>query len=500
VAAGAQLIRYAPAPGAQPSPFFQGQVNDLPVFVEQYNRLSYLYVSFAGPLTIVIDAVDLTGYRLSPLRTAPPVVIEAGRLRFSLRQPQTLVLHRPGDEDSPRLIIFADPLEEDVPDPGQPGVVHLTTAYDVDASGGRLETATLQRALDETARAGAILFIPPGVYRTRELFVPSRAHIYLAGGAVLRATDGPEDDNPSYGYGLLRFENVSDITLRGRGMIDGGGSTWRGRGGWFGILYGNNAHQVHIEGLILRDSTTFNVWIERSSDWLIERVKIMADAGYVNTDGFDFISAQRIRVQDVFYLGTDDFTSHGSSEQQPDNNAAIVVQRAVIYTGGSFKIGTTAWQETIHDLRYEQIDIIYAEDVFGLYLVTGADYEDICFTDIFIEDLLDTPPGPRGWASSTLFTLRIEVADWEPGSAPARLGHIRRVHFRNIISAEPGKGQSVIIAYDDGRYRYAIEDIVFENVQVAGETLRSAAPFAIPLPAAVTLRFEPSAGDACQRP
>jgi uncharacterized secreted repeat protein (TIGR03808 family) len=76
------------------------------------------------------------------------------------------------------------------------------------------QTRALQRAIDETARAGAPLALPPGVYRTGLLKLPSGAKLIGVRGATRLAFTG--------GASLIACEGGEAVTLSGL-TLDGGG-------------------------------------------------------------------------------------------------------------------------------------------------------------------------------------------------------------------------------------------------------------------------------------
>ncbi len=92
---------------------------------------------------------------------------------------------------------------------------------DFGASGNKNENsqASLQLAIDACAEAGGgMVYFPPGAYTSGTLFLRSNVRLHLEAGAVLYSSKNP-DDFPK--RGLLYAEDIENITLEGRGTVDG---------------------------------------------------------------------------------------------------------------------------------------------------------------------------------------------------------------------------------------------------------------------------------------
>lgn len=105
--------------------------------------------------------------------------------------------------------------------------------------GSTLETAAINRAVEACAGAGGgIVHVPPGRYLTGTVRLLSHVTLELEGGAVLLGSENPGDypDIPDpwspHGTGhpttapLIYAENAKNITITGRGTIDGQGAIW----------------------------------------------------------------------------------------------------------------------------------------------------------------------------------------------------------------------------------------------------------------------------------
>jgi hypothetical protein len=103
--------------------------------------------------------------------------------------------------------------------------------------GQSMDRAAIQRAIDECADAGGTIYFPPGTYLSGSLELHSNITLHISSGAILLGSTNIADykayqpDEPSYNdaflrHSLLYAENVNNITITGRGTIDGQGGSF----------------------------------------------------------------------------------------------------------------------------------------------------------------------------------------------------------------------------------------------------------------------------------
>lgn len=140
---------------------------------------------------------------------------------------------------------------------------------------GRVQTNELQDAIDDAARRGAPLVLPPGNYLTGMLRLPDGAHLIGARGATRLVFDGN-------GSGLFAADGATRVTLSGL-AFDGGGHKLPPRRGL-----------VHIEGaanLVISDCAFDHcgasaLWLARCSGRIETcRFTAIADTAILSYDG-----------------------------------------------------------------------------------------------------------------------------------------------------------------------------------------------------------------------
>jgi polygalacturonase len=116
------------------------------------------------------------------------------------------------------------------------GAVFDVKHYGAAGDGRRLDTAAINQAIDACAAAGGgTVYVPPGRYLTGTVVLKSHVSLQVEAGATLLGSEEPEDypliDDPWDPAAkaiapLIYADHAENITLTGRGTIDGQGRAW----------------------------------------------------------------------------------------------------------------------------------------------------------------------------------------------------------------------------------------------------------------------------------
>jgi len=105
--------------------------------------------------------------------------------------------------------------------PTPTSITHVFNVREFGATGRKSDHAqeSIQKAIDACSQAGGgMVYLPPGEYTSGTLFLRSNIRLFIEAGAVLYSSKNPEDFPKR---GLLYAEDVENVTLEGRGMVDG---------------------------------------------------------------------------------------------------------------------------------------------------------------------------------------------------------------------------------------------------------------------------------------
>ena len=334
--------------------------------------------------------------------------INGRQVTFSLDHPANLTLEINGDTTS-SLHLFANPWETNVPD----------------------------------ATGSNTIYFGPGIHEVSDTIkVGSGQTLYLAGGAVLRGAgrNGP----------VVELKG-SHVALRGRGIIDGSQCPTHTRN-----LLSIQADDVTVEGVILRDSSTWNVPIRRSNRVALTNVKVFGCRA--NSDGFDICNSTDVTVDGCFLRTLDDLIVVKSDQGQGKVHH-VVARNCVLWNQVAHALSVGAeLREDVDDVLFTDCDVIHdtgREWTLRIYHCDAATVSNVRFENIRVEE------------SRKLISLWINKAIW---SRQAERGHIRGVTFQNIqaITAQPPRVE--LLGFDTG---HGIDDVTFDHVRINGRPLVS---------------------------
>ncbi|XP_050377538.1 probable polygalacturonase [Argentina anserina] len=188
-------------------------------------------------------------------------------------------------------------------------------------------------------RGGTLLYIPPGVYLTESFNLTSHMTLYLAKGAVIRATKDTKNwpliaPLPSYGRGrerpggryvsFIHGDGIHDVVITGEnGTIDGQGEVWwnmwRQRTLQFtrpNLIEFINSKNIIISNVVFQNSPFWNIHPVYSSNIVVRYVTILAPADSPNTDGIDPDSSSNVCIEDSYISTGDDLVAVKSGWDQ----------------------------------------------------------------------------------------------------------------------------------------------------------------------------------------
>lgn len=300
-----------------------------------------------------------------------------------------------------------------------------------------------------------VLYFGPGVHEVSHVVVRSGQTVYLAPGAIVRGIIRDDEPYQISGYSGLRVYaptfllQGTNITFRGRGILDGSRSTTHAR-----HLIEVRGHNISLEGIILRDSSTWTIPIRQSSHVRVQNVKLL---GYrANSDGIDICNSQDVTVEDCFIRTLDDLVVVKTDERQ-GTAERIRVQRCVLWNEVAHALSIGAeLRQPVSDVRFQDCDIIHdlgREWTLRVFHCDAAPIRDVLFEDLRIEE------SPR------LISLWIGQAVW---TRDRERGHIANVAFRHlqVATATP---RIELRGFDAD---HQVEKVLFDDIAINGTSLR----------------------------
>ena len=369
-----------------------------------------------------------------------------------------------------------------------------------------INTKAIQTAINKCAETGGEVVIPKGVFMSGTLYLKSKVNITIKEGGVLKAspffrdypdnivhyqnafthsTDGKSNANKAF----IFAEEVNDISITGKGTIDGSGDspafnlgnddTPKSRLRPCMLLIINSKH-IKLSDITLTNSA---YWMQNylGCEYLdLRGLKIFNHSNY-NQDGID-VDARHVLIENCHIDVDDDgicFKSHDKSRFVED----IVVRNCFISSNcNAIKFGTksmgglknvsithcTVQQASADCIRHWQKTLQFIDQpitvISGIALesVDGALIDHITIADIVMKDV-QTPIfivlGNRG--AKQMGDKRFYDTSIDPGLIGKQaVGKITNVVIKNIMATGHSKMTSSITAFP-GHY---IENVQFSNI------------------------------------
>lgn len=361
-------------------------------------------------IAVTYNKGEIDSARVRPLSYDIPFTIEGNTLQFSLEKPANLSVEVNGDIFH-NLHLFANPLDTFKVDKKNPDLIYFG----------------------------------PGIHRFEggEFRIPSGKTVYVAGGAVM--------------MGRMLIENVHDVKLLGRGIIDPSVK--------MGIRIANSRN-VYVEGLMATQCATGG-----SDSVTIRNVKVISYFGW--GDGMNVFSSRNVLFDRVFCRTSDDCTTvYGTRLGFEGPSSNITMQNSTLWADVAHPIfigihGNVDKPEILENLNYVNIDILDHKEkqlnYQGCLAINAGDenlIRNVRFEDIRIEN----------FRQGQLVNLRIFFNE-KYCKAPGR--GIENVVFKNVSYTGNRAEISVVEGYDAQR---KVRNIRFENLRINGQIISDDMP------------------------
>jgi hypothetical protein len=373
----------------------------------------YSFANFDMSGTVVVRITSRRSLKNVVIRpqsyNIKPILENDYTISFTLNRPLKLSLE-PDGKKSP-LLLFANPLEKNVPKAGDEGIVYFG----------------------------------PGVYKPEKIILESNQTLYIAGGAVVKAEV------------LIKGNNIN---ICGRGILDG--SDWQWRKGPVGNLIAiRNSTDVEINGITLRGSSHWTIVPRNSKRITIRNVKL-CNSRVQNDDGINPCNSQDVLITDCFIRSDDDCIALKGLDFRGENSnvEAITVENSTLWCDRAriFLLGHESRAAFMRNITFRNLDIIH----FTMTAFLLEPGEDMRLEDVTIEDIRMHGEGQREF-----IRLRPVVNQYMRKKIP---GFIRNIRFKNITLE--GKHGDYLIQIQGADTEHDVQDITFENVSIAGEKLQ----------------------------
>ncbi len=338
--------------------------------------------------------------------------------------------------------------------------------YGAVGDGNTLDSAAVQRAIDEAAATGADarVIVPGGRrYLVGTIQLKGTIDFHLADDAELLASIRPED----YGTAgaVLTARDVQGLSLTGTGRINGRSREfmahfdeqeewWRPKPFRPRLALLASCRDLTVRDITLAQAPSWTLHLVGCQQVLVDAIKIRNQLDVPNCDGIDPDHCRDVEIRNCDIICGDDpivikatrpFAAYGGSSN-------IHVHDCVIETQSSgVKIGTETVCD-IHHVRFERCKIKTGSRGCCIQLRDEGDVHDVLFRDITFKSRYHSVPWwGRGEAIS--FTAL-------PRTPGGKVGRIHDVRMENVTGLAEN---SVRIS---GSPESRIGHVAFENVAI----------------------------------
>ncbi len=375
------------------------------------------------------------------------------------------------------------------------------TDFGAVGDGKTLNTAAIQRAIDECADNGTV-YIPEGVFLSGALHLKSNMTLRLCEGSKLLGSPYKEDypvmryrfeglETDCYASlinaGIRDNEKIKNLKISGGGVIDANGARLkedeltapdikRGR-----AICVKNAENTALSGITVRQSPSWCVHFIYSDGIEISNIKIHTKFdengsayGIVNGDGIDIDSCKNVRIHDCEIASQDDCIAIKSGKDEEGRKIGIPTENVEIYDCAfRYGFGVAMGSEVSGGVRNVSVHDCDFDNTYSVASVKsprgrGAVIENVTYKNLTHKYDLNEQRDCRWFRGAIYIDEFYGHKEFDVlNAAPVDEGtpHIRNIGFENI-TVDTSAGNAIFMAGLPERH---LENISLRNVTAKGK-------------------------------
>lgn len=394
-------------------------------YMPELSRTPITYFDFEGEVEIevTVPKMELEQVTISPVSYGiePKVDAENHTVTFTVTEPDTYtVMFNNSPERA--VHIFANPLEKEVPD-----------------------------FEDEN-----VIYVGPGEWNMGTIALKDGQTLYLAGGAVV--------------YGRVLAEGVKDVSIMGRGIIDGSKFPgWRAQAPFVSLEI-NACSNVKVSDIIVLNP---NCWVFQgyeTENLVLDGLKIISCRP--NGDGISLQSCRNAEVKNGFVRSWDD-SLVVKNYYRNSNHISFTNMQLWTDFAQSMEIGYETNKgkmedSSITDIVFEDICVLhnYHKPVISIHNGDDAVVSDIVFRGITVEDA----QMGSGDGDVMPYLIDLNIAQSGSWSSTENRGIIENVTIDQVNVLSGKFCPSRINGYDG---EHKVRNVVISDLTILGEKVES---------------------------
>lgn len=350
-----------------------------------------------------------------------------------------------------------------------------------------INTSSIQEAIDKAHKiGGATVIIPKGIFLTGTLFLKENVTLRLEQGAILLGSTNINDYTPltkghnkdRQPYHLIVADNVENITIEGKGTIDGNGeSFWQDyekdkKGNmiiprWImakekkisPLIEITKCKNVTIKDVTIKTGGGWNVHLHNSMLVRVDGINIINNLYSPNSDGIDITGSTDVMISNCYIKTCDDAICLKTT---PESNECrrITVTNCIIETlCVGLKLGCGESFKDMSDVTFSNCIINKSSRAIGLYIKEGSTYENISITNIV-----------SNTNAPLIFNRPIQI-QVDRNTILKKPGTIRNVTISNFICTTEGR---ILLTADKDAI---VENIILRDITINYPMIEDPTPY-----------------------
>ncbi len=302
-----------------------------------------------------------------------------------------------------------------------------------------------------------IIYVGPGIYDAGVFPIKNNTTIYLAGGA--------------YVYGQFSAEAVSNVTIRGRGIVSGSIYNRNSSNEYTIPVVMRNVKNLTIEDVAFFDPAGWTLHLWKCENIKVNNVKIITARS--NGDGISIQSCSDVEVNGGYVRTWDDSLVVKNSDMGSTNN--IYIHDVVVWTdlAQSMEVGYETYGPTMNNIKFENITVVHAmhKAVISLHNCDQAKISDVTYKNITVEDAecLGDDRGDKENDFLIDFTIAYN-ADWTKSGD--KRGSVDGIHIENVKVYKMADSVCARMRGEDSDS--ALKNIEIKGLEIEGKQITSA--------------------------
>lgn len=301
-----------------------------------------------------------------------------------------------------------------------------------------------------------IIYVGPGIYDAGAFPIKDDTTIYLAGGA--------------YVYGQFSAEGVSNVTIKGRGIVSGSIYSRKSSADYTIPVVMRKVNNLTIEDVAFFDPAGWTLHLWKCENVKINNVKIITARS--NGDGISIQSCKDVEVDGGYVRSWDDALVVKNSDMGSTSN--INIHDVIVWSdlAQAMEVGYETYGPTMDNITFQDITVVHAmhKAVISLHNCDQAKISNVTYKNITVEDCQTLGDNRDDGENDFLIDFTIAYNEEWTKSGEKR-GSVDTVNIENVKVYK--KAPSVIARMRGEDADSAIKNVSIKGLEIEGKQIEN---------------------------